>query len=140
MDSSATVKVRLRKGAGMSDAAAAARLLAAFRERILCCGRKINNGRAEPFVEQAGEAYRSSFSSFFFSLSAAAAAADFPRSTPPPTPRSHFLFARQINPPPRRNPPSLTGTSRCSRVPSFSSFHPRALSFSRAPIVDRSIL
>lgn len=45
----------------------------------------------------------------------------------PLTPRSHFLFARQINPPPRRNPPSLTGTSRCPRVPSFSSFPSRLI-------------
>lgn len=59
----------------------------------------------------------------------------------PPTPRSHFLFARQINPPPRRNPPSLTGTSRCPRVPSFSSFPSRLiLALSRTPVVDRSTL
>lgn len=59
------------------------RPLAASRERILCCGRKINNGRAEPFVEQDGERIvrlppppPSPPPSFV----AAAAAADFPRS------------------------------------------------------------
>lgn len=77
MDSSATVKVRLRKGAAPFGRGGP---LAAFRERILCCGRKINNGRAEPFVEQqAGERIVRLLPPSH-SPSRSVAAADFPRS------------------------------------------------------------
>jgi len=48
----------------------------------------------------------------------------------PPTPRSHFLFARQINPPRRGGSPSLSGTSRCPFPPVF--FSPPDISRSRA--------
>lgn len=116
MDSSATVKMRLRKGAA---ALRSRRPLAAFRERILCCGRKINNGRAEPFVEQNGER-RSSFSSLLCPplAAAAVAAADFPRSAD----ASLAFSVCSTNKPSSSKKPAIPhrNVAVCSRVPSFS--------------------
>lgn len=128
MDSSATVKMRLRKGAA---ALRSRRPLAAFRERILCCGRKINNGRAKPFVDQDGER-RSSFSSLLSPPPAAAvAAADFPRSAD----ASLAFSVCSTNKPSSSKKPAIPhrNVAMCSRafLPSFF-FSPdlRALSFS----------
>lgn len=78
MDSSATVKVRLRKGAAaLRSYTPAPRTV--FRKRILCCGWKINNGCSPSFERRMGSIVPSSLLLLHLFLPHTAAAG-FPRS------------------------------------------------------------
>lgn len=111
MDSSATVKMRLRKGAAALRSWRPPRSLS--RKNIVL--RSENKQWTRRALRRAG--WEASLV-LFLPLLAPSLLLLLLLLTflAPPTPRSHFLFARQINPPPRRNPPSLTGTSRCARA------------------------
>lgn len=142
MDSSATVKMRLRKGAAALRSRRPPRT--AFRERILCCGRKINNGRAEPFAEsRMGSVARPFPPSSRPPLPAAAvAAADFPRSAD----ASLAFSVCSTNKPSSSKKPAIPhrNVAVCSRLPFPSPlfFSPDLciLSLSRILIVDRGTL
>lgn len=72
MDSSATVKVRLRKGAAaLRSYTPAPRTV--FRKRILCCGRKINNECSPSFERRMGSTVPSSLLHVLFLPHTAAA-------------------------------------------------------------------